>query len=460
MFASNTTGIWRWIAIATATFAVAGQAFAQDAQVVEEPASSLPSSLELSASAHVDVEPGAIVERMPRVALPMSGNASVRAYQLRLREGTIHIDIAGQERSDLEIRVVGDKLVELPAADANGPVLVRTPSGQVVIVEHGRATVTVVHGHLRVTNRHGKTLAGPAQAVSALVEGQARVEGCAGPSVRPVPAVPAFSRGERIWVAVGAEMAHPGTLAWTESEGAARYRVRVERDDQGAEPVSLSVEGTNLGDAAPPLAPGRYAVKLRAVDACGITSEETLAEHIRVVGLGLPSGSYQDAQGTIRTEVGTRIRLTHAQGTRLSYPNVDRWVDAPGALSLRRDAEQSFLLSTQGGVPTLIRLAPRNIQASVQLGPHNVRWPGPSVAVTVKLEAGDGQDLPSWLEPVTKVMVGAKQVHLRWQRDGNTLRGVIPAQPGVLPCVVRVEVTDQFGIPLGRSFLEVARSPS
>jgi hypothetical protein len=51
-------------------------------------------------------------------------------------------------------------------------------------------------------------------------------------------------------------------------------------------------------------------------------------------------------------------------------------------------------------------------------------------------------------------------VAVSWTRSGNVLSAQIPAATGRGPWVVRVEVSDEFGDPAGRDFLEVAGADS
>jgi hypothetical protein len=53
------------------------------------------------------------------------------------------------------------------------------------------------------------------------------------------------------------------------------------------------------------------------------------------------------------------------------------------------------------------------------------------------------------------VTIGIEPVDVVWRSDGDVLRATVPPSKNKGPWVVRVEVEDQFGIPLGRNLLEV-----
>jgi hypothetical protein len=46
---------------------------------------------------------------------------------------------------------------------------------------------------------------------------------------------------------------------------------------------------------------------------------------------------------------------------------------------------------------------------------------------------------------------------VKFRKKGHAFYGRVPPQPGPGPWVVRVDVSDQFGLALGRDFVEVIR---
>jgi hypothetical protein len=60
---------------------------------------------------------------------------------------------------------------------------------------------------------------------------------------------------------------------------------------------------------------------------------------------------------------------------------------------------------------------------------------------------------------VPRVTLGVDALDVQFRQRGRVLHGRVPPQPGAGPWVVRVDVADQFGLPLGRDFVEVIRRP-
>jgi hypothetical protein len=358
-----------------------------------------------------------------------------------------------------DVRVVGDKLVEFPSSQSDGhAILVRSPKGQTALLQHGTARVSVQGGNLTVVLHEGKAMTGASGALTSLPEAHGQSFGCAGGTIRPLLPAPEFRAGERVWLSTGSELAQPRSLEWTAVPSAAGYQVRITRTDEAGLAQELRASGTTL-EEAPALPPGKYDVTVQPTDECGIAGRISEAAQLRVLGLSLPEGAFVDDTGVVRTFVGTSVRLTHSEGLLLGYPGVDAWVPFRSELQLRHDQAMQFMLRSEDSVPTTLRLAPRDIEASVVIGPKNVRWPNQKVDLVVRLQRKDGGAAPDWVEPKVNVTVGTLPLAVAWTRQGDEMRGTVPSQPGEGPCVVRVEVVDQFGVMLGRNFLEVARGP-
>jgi hypothetical protein len=414
----------------------------------------------LSKSARVSLEPGAELDRMRSVRLPLPGASSSRVHQIRLNRGTVQIEVDAEPLDLFNVRVVDDRLVETNERASEGPVLVRTPGGDVAIIVQGLATVRVEDGRFTVVNRSGRTLVGTAQSVTSLPAGHAKATGCEGPEVRPLLEAPRFEPGQRVWVTTGDTKARPASVAWLPSDNAERYRAALRPAGALAPVLQVHAEGHQLGDSVPALAPGRYDMQVRAVDACGIEGATSKLESLRVVGVGLPLGAFVDENGTIRMETNSRVHLSFADGLLAGSPGVNVWHAAPSEVGMLRGEHRTVSVRLPGGEPTSFRLAPRDLHASVEMGPQNPTWPQQSIDVTVRLEGGGGQPAPGWLEPTAKVLLGTEPLYVRWKREGNMLRATIPPQPAECPCVVRVIVTDQYGLSLGQGFVEVASSSS
>ncbi len=410
----------------------------------------------LSSRATLLAAPDARVEVLPRTQWTISGKP-IRAHQLLLREGRLEMKVEKDSSPATEVRVVGDKLVEVPSARSDGhAILVRSPKGQTALLQRGLADVSVHDGHLSVVLHEGQAMAGAGGVMTPLPASHGRSFGCKAGAARALLDAPAWQSGERVWMSADAP-ARPRTLSWEPVSDAQGYRVRVLRDGQAI--FDKNVPGTTLEDRAPELEPGKYDVTVQPLDECGIPGKISEPARIHVVGVDLSEGGYVDDTGIVRTLVGTKVRLTHSEDLFVGYPDVDTWVPFRSEVTLRRDQEMPFYLKSRDGQPTMFRAAPRDIEASVEIGPKNVRWPNQNVDMVVRVHRRGGESAPEWVQPEVKVMLGTRPLDVPWTRQGEELRGTIPSQPGQGPCVVRVEVVDQYGVVLGRNFLEVARGP-
>ena len=398
------------------------------------------------------------VRRLPTVDLPLSPHAKTRAYQIELTRGSVVVQVAEGQHDELNVSVTGDKILELPARLAPAhAVLVRSNNGEVAIVRRGRAIVRIDEGKLTVINYDADVLTGTAQKVLPLAMGHARSGSCKlGNGSRPLPKAPSFLLGDRVMFAVGNPVAPQ--LAWAASPNAARYRVRFMQRGTRLEVAALETGQTSLGIEAPHLEPGMYDAVVEPIDACGIEGPST-AEPLRIVGLELPAGSFIDEQGRVRLQPDQRIGFTNADGLLMRAQGSPTWFQAPQALTFQGDGEQHVFFSTSAKEsPVALQMAPRNVIAEVKMGPTDVQWPEQPVTISIRLQDRTGGPAPAWLHAVPQVMLGTRPLDVKWQQDGATLRAVVPPQPGSGPCVLRVEVTDQFGLDLGRNFLEVERT--
>jgi hypothetical protein len=75
--------------------------------------------------------------------------------------------------------------------------------------------------------------------------------------------------------------------------------------------------------------------------------------------------------------------------------------------------------------------------------------------VKVKLFDHSGRPIRDELKHKPQVFVNVGKVAPTWTHAGNTYTAKIAPASGAGPWVVRVEVSDDFGDPAGRDFLEL-----
>lgn len=390
--------------------------------------------------------------RATRTSIILTGGRKAEAFHYRLEEGAVDVEV-GEATAAATADVVGGELVEV--APQQPVVVLRSPREELAVVVAGTATVRIEDGHLVAINRNGRVLAGNAKHVRPLLARHAQSFACAsGSAPRIVPPTPSFTLGRRLWLASGGKRVRPNGLSWSVSDTAIRYRVRV--TSEGGD-LTLETTDTTLGDQAPELGPGRYDVTVQPIDECGIEGAASEPARLQVLGMGIPLGGYVDDEGVVRAQVGDSVRLTNAEQVLISFPQGKHWLPAPKEIRLHHAREQKmYLRGDELSTPLVLRIAPRDVDAQIDIGPQGVTWPGQDVQVKVRLRSGSG-NVPDWIEPVPRLMIGLERIYVPWKRKGAELHATIPPQPGNKPCVIRVEVTDQYGIVLGRSFMEVAR---
>ena len=177
---------------------------------------------------------------------------------------------------------------------------------------------------------------------------------------------------------------------------------------------------------------------------------------LRVVGVALPDGAYV-ASGNIHLGQGQKARFTHTEGLVLTHSGVRRYLPGSSLVPLHENARTMVSFRLPGTATLAItEMLPRPVRAEIEIGPKRARWPKDEVKVSVALAPSGPGSVPISIEAHPRVMIGIDPVELEWHRRGNRMEAVVPPSSDKGPWVVRVEVEDQYGVPLGRDFLEVA----
>jgi len=204
------------------------------------------------------------------------------------------------------------------------------------------------------------------------------------------------------------------------------------------------------------LAPGHYELSARAVDASGIFGKDSVARTLRIVGAELPAGARYE-NGRILLGKQGRVKLSGVEGLEAAYGASAHFVRAPGSVGLSR-GEAAVVHLREPGAPEELTLAlePRALRADVSITPKRAHWPQDKIDVNVRLFDAHGRAVSESVKAKAVVLVDVQPMNVTWSRVGNVLSTQVPAAPGPGPWVVRVEVSDEFGDPAGRDFLEVA----
>ena len=270
---------------------------------------------------------------------------------------------------------------------------------------------------------------------------------------------PALNAGQRMFVAPNDALAMRG-FSWAAVPGATRYELRLRRSADGKVVDRRSATGTEFNDPLAPVLPGNYGLSLRSVDARGLESNWSPEAELRVVGVVLPPGGYSDDRA-IYVGAGQQVKFTNTSGLEMTYLGASGYFPATTAVTLYKDHTTIVGFRLPGAPNTATaRLEPRNVYADVHIGPQRASWPRDTVSIDIQLKSKSGAEIPSFLRVVPQVTLGLAPIDVTFERHGNVLHAVVPPSRGTGPWVLRVEVADQFGVALGRDFLEVASQPS
>lgn len=244
-------------------------------------------------------------------------------------------------------------------------------------------------------------------------------------------------------------------VSWEPVPGAVRYRVSIEQLEPERRLVNtVESAGTTLAPA-PRLEPGRYSLSVQAVDRFAINGRFSQGLRFSVMGVRNSDGGYVDARGNIVAGYDRRVQLTFADGLLMKGPR--EWLPMPSEIVLP-SGEPMNLHVRQAGDTRLVsaRVLPQQIETTVTVGPKFARWPGDTLRVEVDISGPSPGNMPAWIVPRFRVLLGIDELEVSWSRDGNRFVAEVPPQSGEGPWIVRVEVEDQYGHPLGRDFVEIA----
>jgi hypothetical protein len=249
--------------------------------------------------------------------------------------------------------------------------------------------------------------------------------------------------------------ASPPKVSWISVASAIAYEVRLSA--AGRPDVVRRVE-KQVREASPETTePGAYELRVRAVDEDSLESDWSAAIPVNVVALGLPPGSVA-IPGGVELPMKSKVKLLGTTGLEAAYNDETSFSAAPNEVGLLTDSPRVLRLRRPSGKEEVrIRLAPRTSRAEVELAPKNATWPRDPVTIRIRLVDGSGRPLPSSVEAVPNVTLGIEKVDVPFSREGNVLTATLPPRAVAQPTVVRVEVSDQHGITLGRGFLEIAK---
>ncbi len=404
------------------------------------------SSVRIGDGVTLRVAPSSTFVVRPPLLLPAvhPGASPVHAFQLQLSEGEV----------DLESH---------DPASALG-FLVMLPGGRSVALWHGSANVAIHGDDVMVALYEGMAITGVAQQWKPMQShtGVVLREKTVSPA-HPVPGAPSWfdtSSTPPFALVRGDERAVVG-CEWGTVPEAASYRVETGTDL--AMNGALAITQTNVPSMkTDPLAPGSYFVRVRAISAEGIVGPASPAKGLRVARLSLPAMAFAAPGGAVVLASSQAVTLDDPRGIEVATASdfdphfVPRWVPASSELTLGGNEKRTLLIRhASSHVQSKLLLVRRELHARVSFNPPHPRWPDSPVDVTVKVEDPSGYLDPAREAVSIDVLVDLDKPQLTWTHRGDTWTARVPPRSPPGPWVVRVNVQDRAGIPIGASLLDV-----
>ena len=332
-------------------------------------------------------------------------------------------------------------------------VLIQAPRKVSAVAKGGQSVVIASADRVTVAAVRGEMLAALGNDWKPLANGLVRSFGGGATSEEPVPAAPKLRIANSMLLALTGDASAQVRAVPTKNvdhRQLSLFRVEGNKRSKLSESDWRSEEQTLKG-----LAPGRYEVQARAVDRFGVESQTSEPLTLRVIGAQLPEGAKLASDAILLGRSG-RVKLIGADGLEASYGRASLFIPVPKDVGLARGESTLLRLREPGAKEELaIKLEPRTVKADVEIGPKSARWPGEPLQVTVKLFDHRGRPLKDELKTKPQVFVNVAHVRPTWAHSGNTYTAKIAPATGTGPWVVRVEVNDDFGDPVGRDFIEL-----
>ena len=332
-------------------------------------------------------------------------------------------------------------------------VLIQAPRKVSAVAKGGQSLVIAAADRTTVASVRGEMLVAQGNDWKALAGGVVRSFGAGVSSEQPVLSAPKLSVASGLLLALDGDAST--NLRALPMQNVAYRQISLFRVEGNKRSRLSDTEWRSDEQALPQLTPGRYEVLARAVDRFGVESVNSEPITLRVIGAQLPEGARLVGDSILLGRKG-RVKLIGADGLEASYGRANLFIPVPKDVGLARGESTLLRLREPGSKQELgIKLEPRTLKADVEIGPKSARWPGETLQVTVKLFDHRGRPSKDALKHKPQVFVNVAHVTPTWTHSGNTYTAKVAPAVGPGPWVVRVEVNDDFGDPVGRDFIEL-----
>jgi hypothetical protein len=368
----------------------------------------------------------------------------------------LELSTTGHEKTPVQVIKLTAGRVSVTLPEAKNPktaVLIQGPRKVSAVAKGGQSLVITASDRVTVAAVRGEMLAALGNDWKPLPSGLVRSFAAGTAIEQAVPTPPKLSLDNSMLMALDGDASTQ--LRAAPSKDAAYRQLALYRVDGGKRTKVIEQEFRTDSQQLPQLVPGRYEVQGRTVDRFGVESPLSEPLVLRVIGAELPEGA-RLVQGAIFLGRAGRVKLIGAEGLEASYGRASMFIPVPKDVGLARGDSTLLRLREPGKKEELgIKLEPRTLKADVDIAPKTARWPGEPLQVTVKLFDHHGRPITDALKNKPQVFVNVGQVEPTWTHTGNTYSAKIAPENGAGPWVVRVEVSDDFGDPAGRDFIEL-----
>jgi hypothetical protein len=404
--------------------------------------------LDVAEGVSIRLAPGTslVVRSMQWLPAEHPGASPVRALQVSLTSGEIDVDVRDPKGA------VG--------------VTVLLPAGRSVALWRGSANVSLDGERAAVALYDGMAIAGAGAKWQPLTAGKGVILAPkSDPMTRPIPGKPEpvkdASAAASFVLVRGGDGGVVGA-SWSEAQGANAYRFELAHDAAFTSDVTL-IRGPTPAYRSDPLVAGSYALRVRAISADGIVGPASAPATLRVARITLPNGAFAAPDGNVvlpasgslllddprDIEVATVVRHDMPDDTLFWTPASTQIPLGSGA---RREIRVRHALSHTETSFVLVR---RTLNAKVWFMPKHARWPANPIDIFVKVADESGYVDPAREAIDIDTRVDIDRVPLKWQHNGDTWTARLAPQTSAGPWVIRVDVKDSAGTPIGASLLDV-----
>jgi hypothetical protein len=368
----------------------------------------------------------------------------------------LQLSTTGSEKTPVQVIKLTAGRVSVTIPESKKPktaVLIQAPRKVSAVAKGGQSLIIAAADRITVAAVRGEMLAALGNDWKPLAGGVVRSFGAGVTTEQPVPSAPKLNLASSLLLALDGDASTK--VRALPMQNVAYRQLSLFRVEGNKRSKLSDVEWRSEEQALPQLSPGRYEVLARAVDRFGVESVNSEPLTLRVIGAQLPEGARLVSDSILLGRKG-RVKLIGADGLEASYGRASMFIPVPKDVGLARGESTLLRLREPGTKAELgIKLEPRTLKADVEIGPKSARWPGEALQVTVKLFDHRGRPSKDALKQEPQVFVNVAHVKPTWTHSGNTYTAKVTPANGTGPWVVRVEVNDDFGDPVGRDFIEL-----